>query len=355
MSRVATSARYRAWGKVSVSTDRYRAMGLFVEHDTLWRCGDYCLYALLEDIPDARRIWMIEPDVYVNGDVAALVKRIDGASAALDLVVTRFSKANPAAPWQETMVPFSQDVYICQFPLLTITPRAVRQLHRTRLAMAAHFARQIERDGKITGDYPNDEAFTATTCMNHGFACADFNALGPTIHTANTFSFVIPKSRKYLTLARPDQLVYHPVATGDGFRAKADFFLGFSRDRVAPQERRAFMEPVLATIAHEAGDRSRLRLRARLLGESARSIGRGLTVALGPGRQRADDGCRRGIQILPAQVKIRPRRVLARRQHIGHAFDRQVRGRRHVRPEGRVMPHTQGPTVGTVVVEHRPV
>lgn len=237
--------------KISLSRDRYRAMQLFVEYDSLWRCGDYCLYTILEEIPTAKKIWMIEPDVYLNGDLAGLISRVDDVGAAFDLVVIRFAEANPNAPWQETMAPFSSDIYVCQYPLVAITSRAVRRMFDARLRMSEHFASQLERDGQITGMYPNDEAFTATTCMNSGFACCDFNALGGVVYNDDTFSSVIPRSQKYLRLGRKDGLVYHPVLTGDGFQAKAEFFLRFCRDRVDPQDRRQVMDPVLGTIAHE--------------------------------------------------------------------------------------------------------
>ena len=237
--------------KISLSRDRYKEMQLFVEYDTLWRCGDYCLYAILEEFPLVKKIWMIEPDVYMNGDLAALIKRVDDVGAALDLVVIRFAEANPNAPWQETMTPFSSDVYICQYPLLAITARAVRRMYEARRRMSEHFASQLERDGQIKGMYPNDEAFTATICMNSGYACSDFNALGQTIYNDETFSSVIPRSRKYLSLCRHNNMIYHPVVTGDHFRTKVEFFIDFCRDRVDPQHLRGVISSVLDTIGHQ--------------------------------------------------------------------------------------------------------
>ncbi len=237
--------------KVVVSKSRYLEMGLFVEHDTMWRCGDYCLYAVMQDLPGFDRVWMIEPDVYINADINCFFHEMEQAVLGFDFIAVRFSKSNETSPWQETMEPFYVERYICQYPLVSVTYRAIKTLLEQRLRMSKFFLREMEISGKLATPYPNDEAFTATVCMNTGYSCADLNSFGITRYDSDTFSFLVPSSRKYLELSPPDQMVYHPVVSGDPFKAKADFLLEYCRDKVGQQDRPRVLRPVLETIGHK--------------------------------------------------------------------------------------------------------
>lgn len=238
---------------VAATVEAYGAMNLFVAHDTLWRCGDYCLYLVRAKYPKARFFWMVERDVYVNTrDIGYFFGELLRFKDA-DFVGSRYHDAKPAWAWYSAMVPFSSQLYQCVFPVVGFSGRAVDCLYERRKEISARY---MDTEPKERQLWPNDEIFCATVATNAGLVCRDLNDLGPSTYTRQTLKLTPPLSLRRLMAAKPDELLYHPVLSGDEFIQKLETRLAADiKKRVAPQELLAtYDKTVREDVALECGE-----------------------------------------------------------------------------------------------------
>jgi hypothetical protein len=188
--------------KIGYNVPRLRELGLLPHPKCGWRCGDYAYYVARQAVPDYDFYWLTEPDVWVNtADLAGFMAAF-GASTA-DFLASRLRPASAGWDWTCTMADRYAQVFACIFPITRLSGRAIDHLHAARRA-----ARQRPSDAVFA---PNDEVFTATELMNHGFACADFNEVQPGSATEYSLRTGLPHDREDLLRAPPDGLIYHPV------------------------------------------------------------------------------------------------------------------------------------------------
>jgi hypothetical protein len=190
--------------KVGYDVPRLRELGLLPHPKCGWRCGDYAYYVVRQACPDYDFYWLTEPDVWVNThDLAGFMAAFDGSDA--DFLASRLRPANTAWDWYRTMAGRYAAVYACIFPITRLSGRAIDHLHAARRA-----ARQPPSD-VVFESWPNDEVFVATELMNHGFACADLNAVRTGSYTDYSLRTGLPHDRETLQTAPQDGLIYHPV------------------------------------------------------------------------------------------------------------------------------------------------
>ncbi|MCA0043886.1 component of SufBCD complex [Celeribacter litoreus] len=143
-----------------VRSNKLRPVG-----DYGWRCGDYALYAARLAFPEYDRYWLIEPDVLINGDVAAFFAEaaqrpedglgVDFRKQSLD--ENRFVKGLPAG-----MTP-----YKATFALTRFSGKAIDYLLEARRAYSKNTAVGFNR-------FTNDETF----CFSHLASHTDFTVGG---------------------------------------------------------------------------------------------------------------------------------------------------------------------------------
>ena len=193
--------------KVSLSEETFSKLGLPLRgQNEMWKCGDYVLYAVLDQFPHLERIWLIENDAHVNRtDPLAFFQILDQRSQH-DFVATYVEAASPDWFWHKTMSGRHGDVYKCFYPVVRASARAVRHLLDQRRSSEA-LASSKDPDYVI----PNDEAFTTTELMAGRFSVADLNEMGDyyTPHTFNYHSLFHPND-----LEPEDGRLYHPVRSG---------------------------------------------------------------------------------------------------------------------------------------------
>ena len=198
--------------KVSLTRERFAAMGLLEDlGDIFWRAGDYAFYCALDQFRDAPRFWMIEYDTAINrADPLSFLREIDAASRH-DLLAPHFREPEDWWHFAEPLRGVYPRVMRCFYPLVRLSARAIRALLAERQRASA-IQRGVPADQRMT--WPNDEVFTATVLHDGGFACADFNDLGP-FYSQGTFWF--EPLRHPAHLPPDDGLLYHPVRGGAAY------------------------------------------------------------------------------------------------------------------------------------------
>lgn len=243
--------------KIVLVPDELRRMGLHVDADALWRCGDYALYAAQRRWPAAGHFWMIEPDVRIHAARPAEFFAFFDRHRDVDLLACRYGESNPGWWWYRSMRPYADRVYNCMFPITRFSGRAIRFLFERRVALAQRHAAALA--GHATGPapvWPNDEAFSATELSNGGFDCRDLNGFGRPVHTGDSFTFTRPISADRLDATPPDGLLYHPVLSGERFGRKLRNLLDGDRHETPPAAHfiRTYTPAVLQDLRHECGD-----------------------------------------------------------------------------------------------------
>jgi hypothetical protein len=196
---------------VMLTKEACQEAGLFCPPDFAWRCGDYGLYLAAQKFPEAQRLWLVEYDVRFLGGPADDFFRFFAGNPA-DLLTTYFRPATPDWYWHRYALGRGVRPYRCVFPLLRLSRRGLDLMHATR---KRHSVMPRRRRA-----WPNDEAFTATTLQNAGFACADFNGFGRTFYEAGAFSGEGAIDGDALAPAPGGVKAYHPVLFGDEYKAK---------------------------------------------------------------------------------------------------------------------------------------
>jgi hypothetical protein len=197
---------------ISLTEGACRALGLYCPEDFAWRCGDYGYYLARERFPDAQHFWMIETDVYFSADAERFFAFFAPLSQ-VDFLAAQLRPADPSWYWMANAAARNVRPFRCLFPVTRLSARAIdATLRQRRLHSRRVLRRQL---------WPNDEALVATTLINNGFECRDFNDFGLRFYLADTFSHWKPLDGGRL----PDPqgvCMMHPVATGAAYSAKLD-------------------------------------------------------------------------------------------------------------------------------------
>lgn len=202
--------------KVSLTAQTIAGLGLYDQAPkTLWRCGDYALYAARKALPRYDAFWMIEPDVRLKSDRPCdILARFPGPEQA-DLLAGRLRPAEADWDWGVTMGPESAPVWRCLFSVVRLSARAIDLLLEERRRLSA---RRIAM-GADPKTWPNDEAFVATALARHGMAMHDLNDFGQ-VYDEIGFSYWFPVSERELETTGRDGWIYHPVLSGQAYFLK---------------------------------------------------------------------------------------------------------------------------------------
>jgi hypothetical protein len=233
--------------KVALSPQRYSALGLHCPPDVMWRCGDYALYAAIEEIGPVSQLWMIEPDVRIHAGSMAGFFEFFAGHPEVDFLSCGYAAANASWGWYPAMAPHAAAVFKCLFPLTRMSGRAVDFLLERR--------RALSRLPAAEAFWPNDESFCATELTNAGFHCRDFNSFGPTFYTNESFSFLNALALSRFETLPHDGLIHHPVLAGARFRRKLLSRLLEARAADLPAEQLAalFGPALMADLEAECG------------------------------------------------------------------------------------------------------
>ena len=232
------------------------AMGLHMPPDAMWRCGDYCLYAAINALPQARYIWLVEPDVRIHSErPATLFDGADPSRPRADFVTAWFVTASPEWSWFATIAPFYPATSNCMLQLARFSRPFVEALLEARLVLSRRFA----NEGRPSAAWPNDEAFIGAIARGGRFRIETLREHAPGFSTDGTFTFIKPTSGRVLGGVSPDDRIYHPVLYGQSFLRRARLYLNerieASRDvdRFMAEFPSAFVAEVMAEIGDEAG------------------------------------------------------------------------------------------------------
>jgi hypothetical protein len=199
---------------IPVERAKLEAMGLYCPNNFAWRCGDYGFYLARLRHPEARHFWMIEHDVrFSEHGLPDFFRRFDEESA--DLLVTRFSPAEPNWYWTAAASARDARPYRCLFPISRVSAGAIDILLSKRRSHSADPLRRLF--------WPNDEVFVATTLHGAGLHCRDFNDFGAPVHDEQSFGFFEPIDGEHFQrelALRPGFRIFHPVLFGEEYERK---------------------------------------------------------------------------------------------------------------------------------------
>jgi hypothetical protein len=243
---------------VQITQQVLAELEVFTTPDSLWRCGDYALYAAQMLYPNAPFFWMLEPDVRLNlqnlGDFFHLFSR----HPEYDLLAALFAPAGDEWPWSAMMRPFAENSYRCFYPVVRVSARALDYMLEKRRALSRRFV--AER--RTAQGWPNDEVFTATELQRGHFRCADLNCTGIQFYSPDTFNFDKPFAASRFDLIPPDGKIYHPVLASSDYLQKVRRMLEDVRNMGGPPElirglfeRKSLLQDITAECGVEESDR----------------------------------------------------------------------------------------------------
>ncbi len=206
-----------ATGKVSLTPQRFQELGLFTGPDTMWRCGDYALYAAASVLSETY-FWLIEPDVRIHMPDPGEFFAFFAGQQHVDFLACRLWETNSGWSWYSSMRPYADRVFSCLFPITRLSRRAIEYLlMRRRVLTTLH---QACLAGGEAREWPNDEVFCATELSNANYRCMDINAFGRSFYTRESFGFLDAVALSRLAQTPHDGLIYHPVLSGEPFDRK---------------------------------------------------------------------------------------------------------------------------------------
>ncbi len=134
-------------------TDDFSCLGLprYPPGRVLWYNADYPLYALREQFPAASHYAMVEYDVGVNIDLAALMRH--ARETGIDLLAHNFREPLPGWMWTKTAAAHFARPLQAFFPLLVISARGIDHLFKRRLEIRRN------REPATDEDWPFCETF----------------------------------------------------------------------------------------------------------------------------------------------------------------------------------------------------
>lgn len=198
------------YNKIGFNKDSLSQLSLFGEYPKIgWLCGDYFYYFLYRHVR-ADGYWLVEPDVRFTFDrVDEFFKLFEQDGA--DLLLTNFGPRRPHWHWYNLGLRISDSVYGCAFPISRLSGQAIELLLKERQAISLKLA---EQNGTWQ-NYPNDEAFVATTAMKIGLNCADLVGQHGNLftHFSVLFPYLWPDAKKVI----PKGKVVHPALVKSEF------------------------------------------------------------------------------------------------------------------------------------------
>lgn len=235
--------------KIPLTSGILEQFGLHVADDVGWRCGDYFLYIAAEKLRNAKYVWMIEPDVYINFEsIGEFFDMVDERSDA-DFIAPRFRRAAPSWSWFPRMAVYREPVFFCLFSLVRVSARAISLLLAERILMSRMF-----REQRVDLGFPNDESFVATTLCHHRLPCEDINSFG---------DFCLAENYGWRPLYEPfmqgqpkDNRIYHPVVEGSTFIRRARW----CRRYLNEEENQKLTDHIIRVASVESSELMRNRL-----------------------------------------------------------------------------------------------
>jgi hypothetical protein len=195
---------------ISLTQQACSALGLYCPEDFAWRCGDYGYYLARERFPETQHFWMIETDVYFGQDAGRLFTFF-ASQLQVDFLCAQLKPAERSWFWIQTAAARNVQPFHCLFPVTRLSARAIdTTLRQRRLHSRSRLRRLL---------WPNDEALVATTLVNNGFECRDFNDFGSRFYSHDTFSYWQPLDGERLPDAQ-GVCMMHPVLSGPAYNAK---------------------------------------------------------------------------------------------------------------------------------------
>jgi len=191
-------------------TDDFQRLGLpqYPRGKVLWYNADYPLYLLRENFPAATHYAMVEYDVGVNIDLAALMRHAQ--ATGIDLIAHNIRDPEPHWSWARTAAAHFARPLQSYFPLLIISARGIDHLYQRRL--------EIRRNGEpaLEKDWPFCETFIPTAIAE--FADAKIEAVSS---YAGTADYPVEGALHLDEAAslRPGT-ISHPVLGGQAFAEK---------------------------------------------------------------------------------------------------------------------------------------
>lgn len=198
-----------------------KSLSLRSGRDIMWRCGDYSLYAVANQMTDADTFWMIEPDVRIHSNNIREFFDTASLNNDSDFLTPWFVESSPAWSWYSMMSPYASRIFNCMMQLCRFSRTAIELLYEKRAALSAEF----DRNGKAAEMWPNDEAFVGATLVAGGMTISDLKQQVSDYDFSGTFTFTKPVSLCYLKNLPSNRKVYHPVVRGEKFLTRANTYL----------------------------------------------------------------------------------------------------------------------------------
>jgi hypothetical protein len=188
-------------------TDNFSAFGLpnFPSGSVLWYNADYPLYCLRQRFPTATHYAMVEFDVAVNIDLAALMRHVHDSK--IDLLAHNIREPLPDWAWTKTAAAHFRRPLQAFFPLLIVSYRAIDHLYKCRL----HILRN--GDPAREEDWPFCEAFIPSAVAE--IPGANIQPLAAHADLAS-YRDVFPLHLNQPDATRPGT-ISHPVLGGPAF------------------------------------------------------------------------------------------------------------------------------------------
>ena len=140
----------------------------------MWHNGDYRFYYFKKFFPDYDYYWLMEYDVFCNGEnYAGFLDKFKDNRA--DLIVNEFRIENKNGSWVWTYgldwIYKDVEIYGSLFPVVRLSARAVDFLYKRRLEHKEIFQNSTDKDKR----WIFCELFAPTELMNSGFSCENLN------------------------------------------------------------------------------------------------------------------------------------------------------------------------------------
>jgi len=227
---------------VELSRQRCAELNLYCPHDFAWRCGDYGLYLARRRFPQVEHFWMIETDVRFYGPGASGFFRFFDDKKDVDFLAADLRPSDASWYWNGMALARNARPFRCLFPVTRLSSGAIDAAFKHRVTQGKKVRRRVV--------WPNDEALVATTLMNEGFRCHDFNDFGETFYSPETFYYGRPLDGDHFEPALQSVQMIHPILFGEEYIAKVSLL-----EKPAPAE--PWLTVKLRKAAYEANCRLR--------------------------------------------------------------------------------------------------
>ncbi len=178
---------------------------LFWPHDCAWRCGDYCYYALNQELSGYDFFWLAEPDIQIcNPNPSEFFDQL--ISFNHDFLSVGFGIAKPDLFYYHTGRLLSETPMTCIFPFTRMKADKIKTFYEERKKISKDFINKR----KPEKNYPNDEIFIATIANKLNYSCLSLEKI-------TSFNFKLFTANKDEALLANDvrnvggNFILHPV------------------------------------------------------------------------------------------------------------------------------------------------